>query len=62
MEKRSDIYDNIKIGIRGLTVIIMLGLLILSILMLYGYYAGIDNTVNAEVFEAVPSEIPLNIN
>ena len=39
-EKRNNIYDSVKVGIRGLTVIIALGLILLGLLMSYGYYLG----------------------
>jgi hypothetical protein len=39
-EEKKNIYDNIKISIRSLTVIIALGLLMMAILMMYGYYTG----------------------
>ncbi len=40
IEKRNNIYDSVKVGIRGLTAIIMLGLVLLGFLMSYGYYLG----------------------
>ena len=39
-EIKKNIYDNVKISIRGLTVILVLGLLIMALLMAYGYYSG----------------------
>ncbi len=39
-EKRNNIYDSVKVGIRGLTAIIALGLIMLGLLMSYGYYLG----------------------
>ena len=39
-EKRTNIYDSVRVGIRGLTAIIALGLVMLGLLMAYGYYLG----------------------
>ena len=51
-EKRNNIYDSVRVGLRGLTVIIALGLILLGILMAYGYYLGQNNTsVTREAYE-----------
>ena len=39
-EKKNNIYDSVKVGIRGLTAIIVLGLVLLGLLMAYGYFSG----------------------
>ena len=45
-ERKRIVYDNIKVGGRGLTIVIVLGLLLMGILMAYGYYTG--SIVNIE--------------
>ena len=39
-EKKKIIYDNVKIGVRGLTAIILLGIFIMTLLIAYGYLSA----------------------
>ena len=55
-EKRNNIYDSVKVGIRGLTTIIALGLVLLGLLMAYGYYLGKNDTALTSV-EDVDCEV-----
>ena len=51
-EKRNNVYDSIKVGIRGLTAMIALGIIMLGLLMAYGYYLGQNDTdVTQAVYE-----------
>lgn len=51
-EKRNNVYDSIKVGIRGLTAMIALGIIMLGLLMAYGYYLGQSDTdVTQAVYE-----------
>ena len=50
-ERKRIVYDNIRVGIRGLTIIIVLGLLLMALLMAYGYYTG--TIINSEI-DATP--------
>lgn len=49
IEKRNNIYDNVKVGIRGLTAIIVLGLVLMGLLMAYGYFLGQKNDTSVTV-------------
>lgn len=56
IEKKNNIYDNVKVGIRGLTAIIILSLVLMGILMAYGYFLGQKDDSSLTVERSVAVE------
>lgn len=56
IKKKNNIYDNVKVGIRGLTAIIILSLVLMGILMAYGYFLGQKDDSSLTVERSVAVE------